>query len=56
MNPNKPKFDPNKPFTIVDEKPKFDPSRPYTAVEDATEIDSALRGAAQGASFDLLMK
>lgn len=51
MNPNKPKFDPNKPFTIVDEKPKFDPSRPYTAVEDATEIDSALRGAAQGASF-----
>jgi hypothetical protein len=30
----KPKFDPNKPFTVVKEKPKFDPNKPFTVVDD----------------------
>lgn len=32
---SKPSFDPNKPFTVVDEsKPAFDPSKPFTVVDE----------------------
>jgi len=37
----KPKFDPNKPFTVVKEKPKFDPNKPFTVVDDKS---SSLEG------------
>lgn len=33
---NKPKFDPNKPFEVVDGvKPKFDPNKPFEVVDDS---------------------
>jgi len=38
VNMNKPKFNPNQPFEVVNQKPKFDPSQPFEAVEDPQEI------------------
>lgn len=49
---SKPKFNPNQPFEVVG-KPKFDPSQPFEEVSkpDISELESGIRGAAQGASF-----
>lgn len=49
---NKPKFDPNKPFDVVDSKPKFDPSQPFEPLDDVSKIETALRGYTQGVSLD----
>lgn len=47
---NKPKFNPNQPFDVA--KPKFDPSQPFQGQDqDISELESGLRGLAQGASF-----
>lgn len=50
VSTNKPKFDPSKPFQAVDGKPKFDPRKPFEEVQPG-KLESAARGAAQGASF-----
>lgn len=52
---SKPKFDPNKPFSVADSKPKFDPNKSFEVVKepDISELDSAARGAAQGLTFGL---
>ena len=50
MSMNKPKFNPNQPFDVA--KPKFDPSQPFQGKDqDISELESGLRGLAQGASF-----
>jgi hypothetical protein len=45
---NKPKFDPNKPFKVVEDtpevatiknKPKFDPSKPFTPIQEPSQED-----------------
>jgi gas vesicle protein len=49
----KPKFNPNQPYQIAD-KPKFDPSQPFSEgapVEGPSELESGIRGLAQGGSF-----
>ena len=55
---NKPKFDPSKPFDVLD-KPKFDPSKPFdvSPEPEASKIDqgtSAAIGLGQGLSFGML--
>lgn len=49
----KPPFDPNKPFTAVDDKPPFDPSKPFEAVDDGKtgSGEAAFIGLQKGASF-----
>lgn len=50
----KPKFDPSKPFEVVDvkaEKPKFDPSKPFLSVDEKSQVpgdESALEAARVG--------
>lgn len=47
---NKPKFNPNQPYEAVS-KPKFDPSQPFEASDTPSQLESGLRGAAQGATL-----
>ena len=49
---NKPKFDPNKPFQVVDNstKPKFDPNMPFETNE-VSQLESTGRGLLQGGSL-----
>lgn len=57
VNTNKPKFNPNQGFEVVDDtKPKFDPSIPFEAIEEKkapSKLESAMRGYAQGGTFGL---
>jgi len=46
---SKPKFDPSKPFETA--KPKFDPNASFQVPEPVSQIESGIRGAAQGASL-----
>ncbi len=49
---NKPKFDPSKSFEAAGAtKPKFDPNKPFDAPKVPSQLESSLRGAAQGAFF-----
>lgn len=49
---NKPKFDPSKSFEAAGAtKPKFDPNKPFDAPKGPSQLESSLRGAAQGAFF-----
>lgn len=45
----KPEFDPNKPFETV--KPQFDPNQAFEAGQPISQLESGLRGAAEGATF-----
>ncbi|WP_374028338.1 hypothetical protein ACES2J_08375 [Bdellovibrio bacteriovorus] len=47
---SKPKFNPNKAFEAAG-KPKFDPNAKFDVFEETSELESALRGLAQGGSF-----
>lgn len=47
---NKPKFNPNLPFDVVS-KPKFDPNQPFESISDVSQLESGLRGVAQGATL-----
>lgn len=59
---NKPKFNPNLPFEIVDEKPlkpKFDPNKPFEVVEGNRDItttkpEAFIQGLGQGVSLGYL--
>ena len=57
VNTNKPKFNPNQGFDVVeDTKPKFDPSSPFEVIEEKqapSKLESAMRGYAQGGTFGL---
>jgi len=53
----KPKFDPNQSFEVAqtESKPKFDANQPFEETqgpETNTEVESGLRGAAQGLTFN----
>lgn len=50
---NKPKFDPNAAYEVVDEKPKFDPSKPFEEVESESPLMTGGREFLQGASAGL---
>lgn len=46
---SKPKFNPNLPYEVA--KPAFDPNQPFEAQDEVSELESGLRGVAQGATF-----
>lgn len=46
---SKPKFNPNLPYEAA--KPKFDPSQPFETAEEVSQLESAIRGIAQGGSL-----
>ena len=46
---NKPKFDPRKPFDVVDERPKFNPDKPFEVLDEGSTAGDFVTGLEAGA-------